>query len=505
MKTIKILAAVLLIALVSSCEVEYNYNPSTPSVVPTSGILNRVQKNLMDNTRDEWFSGRMSLLWVQYWNQTAYTDEDKFLYRETTNENAWAALYYNAQDLRDIIEYNTNEEFKGGAAAYGPNEGQIAVARIMLVYTFQLATELWGDIPYYAYGEDDASFQALKLKYDGETDSPEYATQAKIYASFLKQLKEAVAQIDALGGKTLFTDGDNLFGGDPMKWKKFANSLRLRIAIRTGNTAEAQAAVASGVMESNDDNAGVMYEATDALAAPMYVAHYVDNREDFAPSLSFVEFLKGDRGVFGADPRLPIYVAPNADGMYYGIPLTPDNGTVASFEHESMPGAAVLKADYTEILMEYSEVCFLLSELNGWDQTWYEKGVRASMEKWGVATAEIDAFIGTLPAASEENVITQKYAALYMQPMEAWSELRRTGYPSHLIKPDETYTYNWKYMKNGAVRDTSAEYFFDSSLAELPQRNNYLLNEESVNEESYKKAVQTNGGNTQTTKLMWAK
>ncbi len=509
MKTKNIIAAGLLTLSMASCKVDYLNNPSVPGEVPTSGIINQVQKNLMDLTRDEWFSGRQALLWVQYWNQTAYTEEDRFQYRETVNDGAWEDLYANAQDLRDIIEYNTNESTKSGIAAYGPNEGQIAVSRILLVYIFQNAAELWGDVPYYAYGSDDETFQALKLKYDNVTDKPVYATQEKMYASFLQELTEAVAQIESLDGDQVFYEGDNFFDGDPEQWKKFANSLKLRIATRIGDATAAQEAVTSGVMESNADNAGVTYESNATNAAPMYIAHYVDNREDFAPSYSLVEFLKGNRGEFGYDPRLEIYADKNDDGFYYGIPLTSDNGTVASFTDWSMPGAAVLAADYTEYYMEYSEVCFLLSELNGWDQTWYEAGVTASMEKWGVNADSISAFVSRLPAASEETVITQKYVALYMQPMEAWAEFRRTGYPTHWIQPGEEYVYEWKYNKkddDGNVietRDTSATYTFGASLDQVPSRNMYPLNEESINEDSYLAGQKSNGGDTQTTPLMW--
>src|SRR5690606_10731319 len=117
--------------------------------------------------------------------------------------------------------------------------------------------------------------------------------------------------------------------------------------------------------------------------------------------------------------------------------------TVSKFIHESMPGDAILAANYTEYYMEYAEVCFILSEVNNWDQDWYEAGVRASMERWGVEAAAIDAYVAALPAASEETVMMQKYIALYMQPMEAWSEYRRTGYPNTLVKANTPYQYTW--------------------------------------------------------------
>jgi hypothetical protein len=503
MKTLKYIALLLLGATLFSCEVDYYGDPNNPEVAPTYGIINQVQKQFMDDTRDEWFSGRQALLWVQYWNQVNYTEEDRYQYRETVNQSAWDDIYKNAQDLQDLITLNTDEATKGDMAQYGPNVNQIAAARIMLAYIYCTATELWGDVPYSSYSSTNETFQANKLKSDG-IDTPVYASQADIYPDLLKELDEAQASIITT---EKMIDGDNFFGGDAAQWKKFANSLRLRIANRikdvySGAQTHITNAITAGVMTSNDDNAGVTYEANAVNGAPMYRAFVVSARKDFAPSMQFVELLQGKRGPFGVvDPRLDIFVADNANGDKVGIPLTDANSTVTKFTDESLPGEAILAPDYTEIYMEYSEVCFIMSELNGWSQSWYEKGVRASMEKWGVATADIDAYIASLPAASEETVMMQKYIALYMQPMEAWSEYRRTGYPNTLVKPNVKYTYTWP-TANG---EKSAEYIFKpiGELTDLPTRNMYLLNEGSINKTNKDNAAAAMGGDTQSTKLWW--
>jgi len=164
MNKIKYIIVVLVTALLYSCSVDYFADPNEPEIAPTYGIMNRVQKRLMDDTRDEWFSGRMAILWVQYWNQVNYTEEDRFEYRETVNQSGWDDLYKNAQDMIDLIELNTNESTKGSMEQYGPNENQIAAGRIMLSYIYLLATEVWGDIPYWLYGSDDTDFQANKVK-----------------------------------------------------------------------------------------------------------------------------------------------------------------------------------------------------------------------------------------------------------------------------------------------------------------------------------------------------
>jgi hypothetical protein len=499
--------------LFSACEVEYYSNPNEPEVAPTDGLLNRVQKRFTEDTHDEWFAGRQMLLWVQYWNQVNYTEEDRFQYRETSNKGGWDDIYGNAQDMIDVIAFNTDEDIKGSMAQYGTNENQIAVARTMLVYIYLYAVELWGDVPYYSYGSDNPNFNCNALK-DKGTDQPVYAPQSEIYADMLKVLGETSAVF--AGAESPVMAGDNFFGGNAERWMKFANSLRLRIANRikgvsteAATIANALAADAGSLMESNDDNAGVTFEAMDETAAPMYKAFYVSNRTDFAPSYSFVELLKGNRGpVAVTDPRLGVYVQKNDDGNYYGIPLTSGNSVVVKFNWESLPGEAVLAQDFTEMWMEYSEVCFILSELNGWDQAWYEKGVRASMEKWGVADAQVDAYIAALPPADEENVMNQKYIALYMQPMEAWSEYRRTGYPKHWIKPGEKYEYKFNYIdENANVVNTSRTYTYDviGDLTDIPTRNKYLVNEQNINKAELDKAIANMGGDAQNTKLWWQK
>ncbi|MGQ1891909.1 SusD/RagB family nutrient-binding outer membrane lipoprotein [Thermophagus sp. OGC60D27] len=510
MRITKYIACLVLGAIFfTSCEVDYIENPNEPGVPPTSGLMSRVQKQLMNDTRDEWFSGRMALLWVQYWNQVNYTEEDRFLYRETVNKSGWDDLYANARDLKSIIDINTDPELKIDAALDAPNENQIAAARIMLAYIFQLATDIWGDIPYYSYGTNNQDFDALYG--DEGVLTPQYARQKDIYVDLLKELDEAQAMIIEDAN---MINGDNIYNGDATKWKKFANSLRLRIANRIKDVEPDLAAehiadaLAQGVFESNEDNAVIYFENSALNGAPMYRAFYVENRTDFSPSYSFVELLKGNRGPFGMeDPRLPIYVAPNGDGFYYGVPMANSNDKVREYKHESLPGDVVLSPTYGEVYMEYSEVCFILSELNGWDQTLYEEGVRASMSKWDVESLDIEDYVNALPPASEETVMTQKYIALYMQPYEAWSEIRRTGYPTTLIKPGETYTVTTEYYNDEEVLDVMEQTFTFEPIVDLdvdvPTRVKYLLNEASVNSVNLEDAIVNMGGDEMDTPLWW--
>ena len=330
--------------------------------------------------------------------------------------------------------------------------------------------------------------------------------------------------------KIILTEGDNLFldeygKSSPAKMKKFANSLRLRVATRVkgvvpGAEAHITSAIASGVMTSNDDNVGLTYESNMVNPSPFF-ATYI-SRSDFSISKTFVELLKGDKGNFGLDPRLFKYAAPASDkvtnirdqtmnettdpskiwGMPYGVTSQISSSQVQGARSPSFFGKDVLKPGYTEIFMEYAEVQFLLSEANGWNQTNYINGVQASMERWNIDSDKIADYVNSLPAASQENVMTQKYIALFMQPAESWAEYRRTGYPNTLLMPGQTAQLNYPT----ASGDTS--YVFTpliDGLTDLPTRIFYPTNVRTLNTANYNEAAAALGGDKMDKKLIWDK
>jgi hypothetical protein len=392
----------------------------------------------------------------------------------------------------------------------------------MLAWIFDLMVTTWGDLPYYSYGSDDPDFQALALSGADEINlTPMYASQAKIFADILNELSEAHDQFDeSLDGMA----GDNLYGGDVAAWKLFANSLRLRIAnkIQGANASLADShaadAIADGVFTSNADNAIFYFESTDANSSPMYKAWNVDRRSDFAVGHSFVTLLNGEdlvdstqTLVAGAnpnpfsglvDPRLPFYAQPNIDGDYVGMFISESSADAATFVWESLPGDMIInEPTFGETLIEYAEVALILSERNGWDQTAYESGITASMEKWGVDVGDINGYIAQVPAASEENVLTQKYIALYMQPHNAWMEYRRTGYPKTLIPVFSQFSLyvpskdKWHHkMFNPLVEE----------VTDLPYRMKYPQQEQTLNGDSRKVAADALGsGDVIYSKLWW--
>ncbi|MCF8232832.1 MAG: SusD/RagB family nutrient-binding outer membrane lipoprotein [Bacteroidales bacterium] len=525
MKVFKTIIVIALLAF-TACDVDYYTNPNEPTTPPSSAVFNHAVDQIMTDTRDVWFSGRFTTVTMQYWQQSEYGDEDRYGYRESMRET-WEDFYYNLENLRKVIQLNTDEETAADMQAYGSNNNQIQATRIMMAYTFNIMADTWGDIPYYSYNSDNESFQALQLGDTPEEEqvlSPKYAEQQAIYEDILNELKAAAENLNENEG--LFTTGgDNIYDGDVAKWKKFANSLRLRIALKIMGADQNLAnqhindALDKGVFTSNADNAGFTYEANDKNAAPMYTAWNVDNRSDFAIGLSFTQLLKGEN-VMGhdntnpvtdnpfsgiTDPRIEIYANQNSDGNYVGMPIAESSDEAATIKFESLPGDAIINTpDYTEYLMEYAEVEFILSELNNWDQSHYEAGIEASMERWGVPEAAITDYINEVPDANEENVLTQKYIALYLQPHTAWAEYRRTGYPETLIPPYTDYsvtnpetgdTYNFTFSPIPAEIENTQD---------LPYRMKYPDQEYTLNGDQIREAInRLPNGDKQSSKLWW--
>lgn len=498
-----LIASLLGVSLLWSCDNSFediNTDPDRPTAAPTYTIFSTASKRLMDETRDGWVSGRMLLPWMQYSAQRNYVEEDKYAYRPTTGNQAWNDIYRSLSNFKMIIDFCEDPESGPSMEAYGALNNQIGVTRIMMAYAFLDLTNYFGDVPYWSYsGKDNPDFQALNIDVYPQA---KYASQEAIYKNLLQDLGEAVNQLTS---GTVFVEpggisGDKIYNGDVDKWKLFGNSLRLRIAniVKDKLPAEANAAITqamgSGVFNSNEDNASLEYINTSTGGSPFWAEYFVNGRNDFFVNNQFINFLQGETGNFGVDPRLFQYAAPKGtskaqvgagsytvsmdpadyQGMPYALPadrITANN----SFSKLSPFSMNVLNPTYREVLMEYSEVQFILSELNGWNQTNYVNGVRASMEKWGVEEDDINSFVATLPSANKENVMTQKWAAMFMQPQVSWTDYRRTSYPngSILLLPGET-----GYELDGTP------YVFTPlvpGITDIPYRVAYPVSEQSVN------------------------
>jgi hypothetical protein len=337
-----------------------------------------------------------------------------------------------------------------------------AVALILQVQTMSRVTDYYGPIPYSKVA------QGATTPYD---------SQQAVYNSFFAQLDTAVtnlqAYVTANPGLAPFTKFDMVYGGSYPEWIKYANSLRLRLAMHIVNvdptTAKTQALKAisdpGGLLTTNADNAtltGFGYHSPIWWIGTSWT--------DLAVGASLTSYLNGYN-----DPRLPKMVSPASSpasiaGQYVGIRAGTPVGGKPMYSGYSLPNFANIQEYTPMVLMNASEVWFLRAEaaLRGWTaesaQTDYETGITTSMTQWGASVGNylsdktstqadyVDPLTPTagVPNASikamstitiawdntainEQNlerIITQKWLANFPSGgWESWTEYRRTGYP----------------------------------------------------------------------------
>lgn len=339
----------------------------------------------------------------------------------------------------------------GGPAA---NPGIYAVAQIWKVQAYLPRTDYWGPIPYSKVGSGEKSV--------------EYDSQEAIYKDFFAILKQAVADLQPLRGTTLALGAnDQVYGGNVDKWIRFANSMRLRLALRVSAVdpalakTEAEAAVAAGVLTANADDA--FLKVTTNSLNPMCQATAWN---EFRMSAAMESVLKGY-----SDPRMNVMFAPAAaTGQYKGLRNGYSQVQLGLAENGPNANSNVATRFLPDnqfstpfLIMYAAESWFLRAEgaLNGWNmgsgvtaQSAYEQGIRTSMASWGFTGAAVDAYIAstgkpialndvvqtpalsdipvkweTSPAKQREQILTQKWIANWPNGHEAWAEYRRTGFP----------------------------------------------------------------------------
>jgi len=369
---------------------------------------------------------------------------------------------------------------------------QYAIARIVKAMLFQQLTDAYGDLPY---------FDAIQ-SVENVVVQPKYDTQETIYKDLLKELKEAAAQLSNSSTKLSFGNADLLLKGNVDAWKRFANSLRLRMAMRiryadaTLASLHINEVLSQPLISSNSQNV-VLATVDDGNTANIN-GFYTRNRTQ--PNNMLVSFTLTDNLIRLNDPRLPILARPANSPIagYRGAPLQlgPDQGSRYATDSVARMATSFLQPVYTIVVMNAAEIYLLRAEaaLEGISsedaQAMYAAGLQAAMSQYGVAAGDITTYLassaGTLSGTSEEKleqIIVQKWLAIYYNTHEGWAEFRRTGYP--------------RIWTGSTLGDTNGN---------IPRRLTYPTAELLRNEVNVKEAIaRLANGNTLMSKVWWDK
>ncbi len=432
-----------------------NTNPNQTTTPIPSALLTNVEAGMGANLGfDAGGINTGSGLYAQYYSETQYTEVSRY-----NRPNYNYDLYYSGpiEDLQNIISYNSDPATADAAAAFGSNQNQIAIARILKAHYVKYLTDAVGDIPY---------FDALK----GNTGviTAKYDNQQAIYQDLLKELTEAVAQFDD-NGTTV--QGDVIFNGNIGQWKKYANSLRLLLALNmkkadaaTGKT-EFLAALndPAGIISTNSDNVTIIYPGGN-FPQPIFNYYVLTQRLDFGVSETMTDELSAIN-----DPRINVF-GTSAKGFPYG--LTRDDAVF--FAGANADWARILAGTNTPDNSSWT----LISEANidlaraeaaqfGWTTedaaALFASGIQASFDQWGLGDASV--YIGNQGTPDAENIAVQEWLAFFPNGLEGWDVYRRTGFPVLTPAPGTTngvprratygtrdYNYNAANVKDAAAR-----------------------------------------------------
>lgn len=432
----------------------------------------------------------------------------RYDYRSNWSDYLYNGMYSQLTNFKEIYKLASD-------SGVNYNKSYMGISLICQTWMYSILTDTYGDIPYTQSntGRDSLNYE------------PKFDKQKDIYLNLFQKLEEANTLLSA--NSTIVASSDPVYQGNIAKWRKFGNSLYLRLLLRVSGKAEVSAqaiAKIKDIVETNAVNYPII--ATNDESAILkwtgvspYISPYIAVREqDFrAPGLAtfFIQNL-----VNWNDPRIdiPTYgtagfnrwgIAPY-QGAYLGLPggyAPGENPTKKSYFYSNTSLVSLQTDPLTGMMLNYAEIKFILAEAaaRGWitgsPETFYNDGVLNSITLWlplwptiinsqtglpnnintYVVAADIQWNNNAVLEDKLERIHLQKYYALFLADMQQWFEYRRTGHPK---------LPSGAGLKNNGV---------------MPSRMTYPVYVQSSNPTNYQLAVAAQGPDLISTKVWWQK
>ena len=514
MKKQLIMALCLIMAY--SCTEDFdviNTNPNFPSSAEPELLLPGIQREMAYNWGNEGWEEGFTV--VQYGARLQFTSGD--IYNWSPSGDPYNNAYASLRDVENIIR-DTRENPE--------SQNYYGVALVLKSWIYSYVTDAYGDVPY---------LEATQGISEGNV-TPAFTQQEQIYDGILADLETA---------NTVLTDepnisGDIFYGGDITKWRKFANSLRLRLLMRISDANNSKAVagmtqIASSpqtypifesnadmaVVQWNSDNPQPKYETRSGSFDEVRLSQTLENRLKELNDTRLVVFAQptsaSGKGIYsdnfddyvgmpnGLDDEAALGYSPTGNPDESGSNFISRLGILLACR-ACNPEQASATASQT-IIMSYSELQFILAEArergwitNGDAAVFYENGIRASFEYYtervvaggwseianAMANTDLNTYLSqsavALAGASDERlakISLQKWIALFYTGFEGWSDWRRSGMPQIVPGPDN-------------VNDN-----------QVPVRFQYPNSVKATNEDSYNAAVGSQGPDNINTKLWW--
>lgn len=402
-----------------------NNDPKSATDVPSNSLFLAGQKNLADvYSTISWTSSPFRVL-AQTWTQTAYMNESQYQFANNNAPGGWWDKIYTTV-LVNLAESKTLYDSENTSNAVKNNKKLIT--DILEVYAYSLLVSTYGDIPY---------SEALNRK----IPFPKYDDAKAVTYDLIARLDADIANLDETAGS--FGSVDQIYGGNVKQWKKFAATLKLKLALLIADvdlataTTKAKEAINVGVFTTNADNAKFRYvPGIVANSSPIWQDMVVGTSAVYyAPSALFVNTLNDLN-----DPRLPILFEKAPNGEYLGA----EPGRGGTNQELSQFSNFWLSAASPSVLLDYTEALFLLTEAVERNiisdkpaEEYYNEAITASITDFGATANQASDYLNQAEVAYttavgdwRQKIGTQKWLAFANRNWDSWTEIRRLGHPN---------------------------------------------------------------------------
>lgn len=412
---------------------ELNQDPTRMTDINAASLLTQVIYDA--GTRSRAY-GDIGNYVGQYWTNTSLIDQrHRYDFRGSDSEEIYNNIYGTLYDVADL---------KGRATEEGLDD-YLGAALVIEAYLTTYLTDVFGPVPYSeAIQGDDLNF------------TPKFDNQEEIYRQNLQKLDEAYALLETKPGGNFIRGGDAFYFGDNLKWRKLANSLKLRMYMKmleVDPSVETQIAslINSGeLIYSNEENCAIIYDGRFGLESTTATG----TGESTALGATFAQELQetlDPRRPYMADLGVdidgnPVNVDEDGNPIYLGVPSGESPDIIREFSGLAAPYTGLNGVRAPSVLFSYAEVEFYIAEavllgfVAGDASEHYKAGIRASCEWWGAETAAIDMHLAEESVALSsdtdqalQQVWKQEYINFYYQGFDGWNNYKRVGYPEFTV------------------------------------------------------------------------
>ncbi|MDN5203599.1 SusD/RagB family nutrient-binding outer membrane lipoprotein [Fulvivirgaceae bacterium BMA10] len=415
---------------------ELNTDPTRLTDVDAASVFTQV---VFDTGMRSRSYGNIGNYIGQYWTNTSLIDQrHRYDFRGSDSEAVYDVIYGIRNDIADLKQ-RANEE---GLDDY------LGAALVLDTYLMTYLTDVFGPVPF------TESVAGDQLNF-----TPAFDQQEIIYRQNLDSLDKAYELLATQPGGNFIRGGDPFYFGDNLKWRKFANSLKLRMLMKMVNVDQSAKGEISHLIEqgeliaSVDENAAIIYDGRFGLES----ANSTGTAGSVALGATFADLMhetldprRSHMARLGTDANGDVInVDEDRNPIYLGVPSGEEPDIIRNFNGLAAPYTGLNGLTAPSLILSHAEIEFYMAEaiLKGYApgnqddaRAHYEAGIRSSCEWWGVDDDEIGAHLTKENVQLSDNVdealeqiYREEYINFYYQGYDGWLNYRRVGAPAFNI------------------------------------------------------------------------